>query len=198
MATTTYLRQSSGQLAEARTVETSAGAGDASKIPNLNASGVLDRSITGGVLASTGAADSGKPPYLDATGRLDVTFMPVGVDSEALTVTASEAIAAGDYVNLHNSSGLKARKADATNGRPAHAFALSGIANAASGTVYLEGSNTQLTGRTPGATQYLSGTTPGGATETAPTTAGYIVQVLGAATSSTAAHFEPDQPITLA
>ena len=36
MATRTFLKQSAGVLTEERTVETSAGAGDASKIPNLS------------------------------------------------------------------------------------------------------------------------------------------------------------------
>lgn len=195
---TKYLKQVAGALTEASTVSTSAGAGDADKIPSLNASGILDRTILNAILTSAGAGSSGALPALDSTGRLDSTFMPVGVTVEALSVTASEAIAAGDFVNLHNSSGLKARRADASNGRPAHAFALAGISNGGTGTVYLEGVNTQLSGRTPGATLYLSGSTPGAVTETAPSTSGYIVQQLGVATSATSSSFEPQLPITLA
>lgn len=196
MATTTYMRQVSGALTEARTVETSAGAGDAGKIPNLGAAGTLDRSITGGVTASAGSGDANKPVYLDSSGRIDVSMMPVGVEVESLSVTATETIPAGSYVNLYNSSGLKARLADNSNNRPAHAYANASISNAGTGTVHLEGSNTQLSSRTPGATQFLG--TAGAATETAPTSAGAIVQVLGVATSATAANFEPEQPITLA
>lgn len=194
--TTTYLKQSSGALTEARTVSTSAGAGDADKIPSLNGSGVLDRTITNAVTSSAGAGSSGQLPALDSTGRLDATFMPVGVTVEALTVTTSEAIPAGAYVNLFNSSGLKARLADNSNSRPAHAFALASISNGGTGTVYLEGVNTQLSGRIIGATQYLG--TAGAATETPPSSATNILQVLGVATSATTAAFEPSQPITLA
>lgn len=197
MATTTYLRQSNGALTEVRTVETSAGAGDASKIPNLNAAGVLDLTVTNGKVGNSGAGDSGKLVARDTTGRIDITDMPVGIAAEAVTVTATETIAAGAFCNLYNSSGLKVRNADASNGRVANAFALAGIANAGSGVVYLEGVNTQLSSLTVGAVQYLS-TTPGAPTATAPSTAGQIVQVLGTALSATSASFEPSQPITLA
>lgn len=197
MATTVYMRQISGVMTEVRTVETSAGAADASKIPNLNAAGVLGLTITNGVAASAGSGDAGKLAALDAAGRLDITFMPVGVSTEAVSVVAAETMAAGDYGNLHNVAGtLKVRKADNSNNRPANCFLLAGIANAGTGTVYLEGTNTGLSSRTPGAIQYLG--TTGAATETAPSAAASIVQVLGTALSTTAANFEPEQPITLA
>lgn len=199
MATTVYMRQISGVMTEVRTVETSAGAGDASKIPNLNAAGVLGLTIVNGVQASAGSGDAGKVAALDSAGRLDITMMPVGVSTEAVSVVAAETIAAGDYGNLHNASGtLKVRKADNSNNRPANCFALAGIASAATGTVYLEGTNTGLSARTLGAIQYLG--VAGAAVEAAglPTAAGSIVQILGTATSATAANFEPEPPITLA
>lgn len=196
--TTKYLKQVSGALTEATTVSTSAGAGDADKIPSLNGSGVLDATITNAITASAGAGSSGKLPALDSTGRLDSTFMPVGVTVEVLSVTASEALSAGDWVNLHVSSGNKVRKADASNGRQAHGCVLAGVSNGGTATVYLEGSNTQLTSRTFGATQYLSASTPGAATETAPSGSGQLLQILGTATSSTSSTIEIEQPITLA
>lgn len=196
MATTTYQRQINGTLTEVRTVEVSAGAADAGKIPNTNAAGVLDLTVLGAVQASAGAGDAAKPVALASDGRLSPTMMPVGVSIEALSVTASETIAAGDFVNFHNSSGLKVRKADSTNGRRAHGYAPAGIANGAAGDIYIEGTNGGATGCTPGATQFLAAT--GGATETAPSTAGHILQVLGVATSATAISFEPSEPITLA
>jgi hypothetical protein len=154
----------------------------------------LDLTITNGKVTSAGAGDSGKLVALDSTGRIDTTAMPVGIGADTATVTATEALAAGDYVNIH-SGGV--RKADASNGRRAHGFVLAGVSNGASATVYFEGTNTQVTGRTLGATQYLS-TTPGAGTETAPSTAGQIVQELGVATTSTAVNFEARAPITLA
>ena len=48
-----------------------------------------------------------------------------GGGADTGTVTTSEALAAGDLVNIWNSSGAKARKADATTaGKEAHGFVL--------------------------------------------------------------------------
>lgn len=199
MPTNTYLRHNNGMVQETRTVEISTGAMDASGIPNLNAAGVLDLSIVNGKNASAGAGDAGKVVALDGAGRIDVSMLPVGLTVEALSVTASETIAAGDWCNLWNSSGLKVRKADAAAaGRRAHCYAPAGIANGAAGTVYFEGANTGVSGRTPGAMQWLSATTPGLATETAPAApAAAFSQIIGTATSATAVNFCPLEPINL-
>jgi hypothetical protein len=70
---------------------------------------------------SAGAGDAGKIPALDAAGKLDTTFMPTGVGADTASITTSEALAAGDLVNIHNSTGAKARKADASvSGKEAH------------------------------------------------------------------------------
>jgi hypothetical protein len=177
---------------------TSAGAGDAGKVPLLNASGVLAASIVNSVATSAGAGDSGKLAALDGSGRLDSSFLPVGVGADTATVQASENLAAGDYVNLHNSGGARVRKADASNGRRADGFVLASVTSASNATVYFEGQNTGVTGKTPGAVQYLSATTAGATTETAPTTAGQIMQVLGVAVTATVISTECEQPITLA
>lgn len=196
--TTKYLKQVSGVLTEVATVSVSAGAADVDKIASLNASGVFPLSITNGVAASAGSGDAGKVAALDGTGRLDTTMMPVGIGADTATVQASETIAAGDYVNIHNVSGaVRVRKADASNGRRAHGFTLAGITSGASGTVYFEGQNTQVSSLTPGATQFLSGSAAGAGTETAPTTTGWILQVVGNAIGTTAVNFEPAPPITL-
>lgn len=197
MANFTILKQILGGLTEIRTVEVSAGAADAGKVPNTNAAGYLDGTVLGGVVTSAGAGSSGRPLLLDSSGRIDSSSMPVGLSADTLSVVTSEAISAGDFVNVYNVSGtLTARKADCSNGREAHGFALTGAASAANVTVYFEGSNTQVSGKTPGARQYLS--TAGATSGTAPTTAGYILQYVGVATSATAINFEGDQPITLA
>lgn len=176
---------------------TSAGAGDAGKIPKLNASGVLDSTIVNSKTTSAGAGDSGKLVALDGSGRIDSTMMPVGVGADTATITASEALAAGDFVNVWNSSGAKVRKADATtSGKEAHGFVLSAVSNGNPATVYFEGTNTGVTGQTPGPV-FLS-TTAGTATSTAPSGAGNIVQRIGFATGATAINFQSNDPIVLA
>lgn len=146
---------------------------------------------------SLGVADANKIPALDTTGRFDISLMPVGITPEVANITTSEALAAGDFVNIHNSSGAKVRKADASSvGKEAHGFVLSSFANGAVATVYFEGSNTQVSGMTPGVV-FLS-TTPGLATATPPSLAGQVTQILGIATSASSINFEPEQRIELA
>lgn len=152
-----------------------------------------------GLVTSAGAGDAGKIPALDGTGRLDNSVMPVGVaSSDTAQVTASEALAAGDWVNIWNSTGAKARKADAgAAGKEADGFVIAAVSSSATATVYFEGTNTQVTGATPGPV-YLSATTPGQSTGTAPSGAGQVVQRLGVAVSATAINFERGTAIVLA
>lgn len=195
-STTKFIKNAAGQLTEETGLTTSAGAGDAQRIPALNASGVLDLSITNGKDTSAGVGDAGKLAALDASGRLDTTMMPVGISADTASVTTSEAIAAGDLVNIWNSTGAKVRKADATvAGKEAHGFVLAGVGSGAPATVYFEGSNTGVTGLTPGA-QFLS-TTAGLCTATPPSGTGNVVQRVGFAYSATAMNFQSQPPITL-
>lgn len=178
---------------------TSAGAGDSGKIPALNASGILDASIVNSIVTSAGAGSAAKLVALDGSGKLDSTVMPTGIGADTASITASEALAAGDLVNIwNNASVANVRKADAsTSGKEAHGFVLSAVSSSASATVYFEGTNTQQTSLTPGV-QFLSGTTAGKATATAPTGTGKVVQRVGFATSATAFNFDGGDPIVLA
>ena len=192
------IKQVSGALTEEAALVTSAGASDANRIPALNASGVLDGSIVNSKTTSAGAGDSGKVIALDTSGRLDASFLPVGIGADTQVVTASEVLSAGAFVNIWNSTGAKVRNADATvSGKEAHGFVLVGVASGADATVYFEGTNTAVTGQTPG-TAYLS-TTPGIATTTLiPSGSGNIVQLLGFCTSPSTINFQSQPPITLA
>jgi hypothetical protein len=160
-----------------------------------NNAGILTEKAS--IQSSAGAGDAGKIPALDASGRIDNSMMPTGIGADTAAITASEALAAGDLVNVWNSSGAKVRKADATTaGKEAHGFVLAAVSSGATATVYFEGSNTQVTGLTPGV-QYLS-TTPGTASSTAPSGSGNVVQRVGFATAATALNFDSGTPIVLA
>lgn len=222
LSTTKFIKNVAGALTEEAALTTSAGAGDAQKFPALNASGILDDTIVNssatvsankvaklngaGILApalvnatvtSAGAGDTGKIVQLDSSGRIDSTVLPVGVGADSTVLTTTEAIASGDFVNVWNSAGAKVRKADATvAGKEAHGFVLVGVGSAASATVYFEGTNTAVTGQTPG-NVFLS-TTAGIAATAAPSAAGNVVQRIGFATSATAINFQSQPPITLA
>lgn len=155
-----------------------------------NVSGKLKEVVP--VVTSAGAANASQIPQTDSTGRLDVSLMPVGIAAEVMTVTASEALAAGAFVNVYNNAGtLNARNADASNNqKPATGFVLSAVSNAGAATVYLiSQKNTALSSLTLGAEYWLSDTVPGGISATAPTAAAHIVQFMGRADSATSLVF---------
>lgn len=196
-STTKFIKNVSGALAEEALLTTSAGPADAQRSPALNANGVLDASIVNAKASSAGAADAGKVAALDGSGRLDSTMMPIGIGADTQTITTSEALAAGDFVNVWNSTGAKVRKADATvAGKHAMGFVLSAFAAAVPAVVYFEGTNTSVSGQIPG--DVFLATTAGGASSSAPTASGNLVQVIGVAVSATAINFQYNRPVTLA
>lgn len=151
-----------------------------------------------GIQTSAGAANAGDVPVLDDTGRLDGSMMPVGIGADTATITASETLAAGNWVNVWNdASTAKVRKADATTaGKEVHGFVLSAVTSGNPATVYFEGTNTQVTGQTPGPV-YLQ-TTAGAGGTTIPSASGNVVQQVGVALSATAVNFERNTPVVLA
>lgn len=168
MAGNKYLSQNSGAITEVASIQSSAGAGDAGKIAAL-----------------------------DASGRWDASMMPTGIAADTASVVSSENLAAGDLVNIWNSTGAKVRKADATTaGKEAHGFVIAAVTSPAAATVYFEGTNASVTGLTPGV-QYLS-TTAGQATATPPSGSGNVVQRVGFATAAAALNFQSEVPIVLA
>lgn len=151
-----------------------------------------------GVQTSAGASNAGDLVSLDDSGRIDGSMMPVGIGADTATVQTSEALAAGDFVNIWNDSGSpRVRKADATTaGKEAHGFVLAAVSGGNNATVYLEGTNTQVSSMTAG--NVFLQTTAGAGGATPPSASGNVVQRLGVAVSATAVSFEPSQPITLA
>jgi hypothetical protein len=152
-----------------------------------------------GLVASGGAGDANKLVSTGSDGLLDASIMPPGIGSTARTMTTSEALSAGDLINVHNSSGPKVRKADATTaGKEADGFVLTSAGSGASVTVYpTESVLSGLSGLTPGALQFLS-TTAGARTETAPSGSGQVAQQVGKALSATEMVFRPQTPVILA
>lgn len=150
-----------------------------------------------GLVVSAGAGSAGKVVALDAAGRIDTSMMPVGIGADTAQIVTSEALAAGDLVNIHNSTGAKARKADATVvGKHAHGFVLASVASAGTATVYFEGPITGLSSLTPG-DRFLS-TTPGVSTSTPPSGSGNVVQRIGVAVGTSVLNFEAGTVVVLA
>jgi hypothetical protein len=149
--------------------------------------------------SSAGAGDANKLIATNSSGLLDTTFLPPGVELQTVLLPTSENLTAGDFVNIFDDTGtVKARKADASNNRPAIGYVLTGVTSPAHATVYLSGRNTAVTGATVGPV-FLSATAAGGFSSTAPATPGanVILQRLGNAIAPTSIVFENDPPITL-
>lgn len=149
-------------------------------------------------VVSAGSGDAGEVVALDGNGKLDNSVMPTGIGADTASIQASETLAAGDLVNVHDVAGaFRIRKADASAaGKQAHGFVLAAVTSGQNGTTYFEGTNNQVSGLLPG-TQFLS-TTPGLSDETAPAGSGNVVQRVGVAVSATVLNFESDVPIVLA
>jgi hypothetical protein len=142
------------------------------------------------IAVSAGAGDAGKIIATDSGGKLDSSFLPSGIGANQVTVPASEALSAGNFVNLHDDAGtLKARKADNSNNRPAHGYVEAAVTLAATATVKrLNTVNANLSGLTPGVEQWLGTaggviSTPLDSTDVA--NAGKACQYLGIAKSAT-------------
>lgn len=149
--------------------------------------GAADLQEQEATVTSAGAANAGDITALDGSGKLDSSLFPSGFGDSTASIVASEALAAGDFVNVWDDAGTpKMRKADATaSGKAADGFVLASVTSGNSGTFYALGEfNDQLSGLTPGAIQYLS-TTAGGVTATRPSAAGNVVQRLGRAINAT-------------
>lgn len=164
-----YLANSSGTITEIAANQTSAGVGDADKLVALNSSGVIDTSM-----------------------------MPPGIAADTSVIVASEALAAGAFVNVYNNSGTAgARNANATtSGKEAHGYVLASVSSSGNATVYFNGTNNAVTGLTPGV-QFLA-TTAGLSVTAAPSASGNVVQRVGEATSATSVNFTTQPPIVLA
>lgn len=151
------------------------------------------------IQTSAGAGDAGKIPALDASGKFDASMMPASSGADTKVVLASENLAAGDMVNIYDNAGTEnCRKADASAasaGKKAHGFVLTAVTSGNNATVYLDGTNTQVTGLTAGIEYFLSDVTPGAVTATAVTTSGNTLQSVGFAESTTELSFEVGEVI---
>jgi hypothetical protein len=124
---------------------------------------------------------------------------PQGAISDTHPVTASEALEDGDLVNVWDDAGsfrVRRARADLPN-HHAHGYVMAAVASGAVATVFFEGTNTHMTGLTPGR-RFVSATQPGKTQATPPTGSGHTVQQVGFAVSVTAMNFDSGMPFALA
>jgi hypothetical protein len=141
-----------------------------------------------GIQTSAGAGDAGKLIAAGTDGKLDSSFMPTGIGANQVVVPATEALSAGQFINLYNVTGtLSARLADNSNNRAAWGYVTAAVTSGAQATVYrLNTVNANLSGLTPGSDYWLG---VAGGTIAAPldpvTGTGKMDQYLGVAKSAT-------------
>lgn len=135
---------------------------------------------------STGVADAGKMVALADNGLLDPTILPTGIGPSIVSAKATEALTAGNWVNLYDVAGvLSVQKAFAVGAdKPASGFVLNTVASGAQVNVYTDGLNTSVPKGTFVAGNVnkeicLSASTSGECTLTPPAATGNIVQPLG-------------------
>lgn len=147
------------------------------------------------VESSSGSGDEGKIVALNSGGLIDDTMFPPGLGADTTTAVATEALTAGDIVNVYDAAGVKScRKADADSiTKKAIGFVRANVLNAGTATIYLSGVNDQVSGLTIGAVYFLS-QTAGGVATSSPTGAGVISQLVGVAGSATELLFEAQTP----
>lgn len=147
-------------------------------------------------VVSAGAANAGDIVALDGSGKIDETVLPASVVPDVKVLETSEALSAGNYVNIYNASGVvKCRLADNSNDRPAHGFVKTSYSSGATNVkVYFEGANNNLSSLTIGARYYLG---TAGAPAATPVTVG-IHQFLGIAISATEINTDIDDEIVIA
>jgi len=133
---------------------------------------------------SAGAGDADKIPATGADGKLDLTFLPDAIQPISHSGTFGGTVAAGKFIFADSADAYKIKAATNTGvATKAGGFVMAGGAADDPATYYSGGKVTGLTGITANAKYYLD--TAGGYTTTAPTAAGSIVQVVAIGIDST-------------
>jgi hypothetical protein len=154
------------------------------------------KTLISAITSSAGNTDANKVVATGSDGKLSLSLMPSGVGAATLALTATEALSAGNFVNIWDDTGIsKVRKADATNGRTANGFVLNAVAQDATAIITLQGLNSGLSGLVAGKKYYLAAS--GSVDDDAPSISGQIIQELGIATSATTINFEYDTAIVI-
>lgn len=152
------------------------------------------------VAMSQDATTTALADKLDGGGVTTITDI-TGILSilNGATVQASEAIVAGNFVNVCNTAGnLRVRKARANDPLTfANAFAPAAISSGASGRCIFGGWNLNITVAAPAAEVWLSDAAGGAFVTTPPTASGSIIQPLGVAIAGVGINFTPRERVLL-
>lgn len=136
--------------------------------------------------------------FTAAMNKIQTLLLTVGNTAPGATILASEALTAGDFVNVFNNFGaFNVRRATAgVSTKQATGYVLANVAVNGAAIVYFQGVNNMVTGQVSGDV-YLQAAL-GQAGVTPPSASGNIVQNIGVATSSTSIIFQAGLLVGLA
>lgn len=145
---------------------------------------------------STATDISGIQAQIDTINSVVITMN----NDETQSITATEPISAGDFVNVYDLGGsARIRKAIATSpALRAHGYVKNAVSTGASGLVFYDKINSSISGLTSGTGYFLSDIVPGGVSLSVPTVSGRISQSLGYATTPTRIKVNIEEPLIIA
>lgn len=150
------------------------------------------------ITTSAGAGDATKMIQTDANGLIDPSLMPSGIAPDQQTANANGTITAKDLVYMEAAGTIARATAAAGTPQQAMGWAQTSVTTGQPVTMQLEGRITGLAGLTTGSRYYLSDVTPGGLLiAPGPVGSGKLAQYIGTALSTTVLNFEPDDGVLL-
>lgn len=151
--------------------------------------------FTGSTQYDANAADLTQG-YLHPDRIQDNSLPPSKIKGTSMRI--SDAVAAGDFVNVWDNGGLFFIRPAIANveGKEAHGYVRTAGAAGAIVPIYTDGYNNLLVGMVPGSV-FLSSTVAGKATKAVPQNVGNVVQQLGTAVNETTVHFNPAPRVLL-
>ena len=143
------------------------------------------------------AADTAKLNFIRSSSNTDKVWVRVTI--LAVSITASEAIAANAFVNVYSSGGsTRVRNAIASDSAKfATGFVAAAIASGDTGTITSIGLNSGVAVGAPASEVWLSDVVPGGIATTPPSSSGSIIQPLGPAIPGVGVLFFPQARVLL-
>lgn len=150
------------------------------------------------VTTSAGAGDATKMAQLDANGKWDSSLMPSGITPDQKTANANGTITAKDLVYMEAAGTIARATAASGTPQQCMGWATTSVTTGNPVTMQLEGIVSGLTGLTAGSRYFLSDVTPGGLLiSPGPVGSGKLAQYIGTALSTTELNFEPDDGVLL-
>ena len=131
-----------------------------------------------------GSSNANKIAALDSAGKIANTMLPDGIGQDTVVIQASEALSAGQFINIWQSgSDTRVRRASASSTiTRADGFVKEDVASGSDATIFISGINTNVEGSINVGGKVFLSATPGQGRAVPPTSVNNIAQYLGICT----------------